>query len=195
MTNGQVKQGCLSLEFMLSIYAKENIVAPTHHQAISLERKKPMSVSRRIFLKAGASAGISAAIIAQTASAANLLGVGDNGQQVPELVYQIPLESQSDALTSLSLETFSALKNTDFSLYKGALKIVEVELIEATALKLRPKLQAFSLVFKGPADLPLNQDTYKVRHKELRAFKLLIVPFKQDEKGVYYEAIFNRLRS
>lgn len=151
-----------------------------------------MSVSRRIFLKAGASAGISAAVILQTANAANLLA-GDNDQPVPEPSYQIPQESQLDELNSLSLETFSALKNTDFNLYKGALKIVEVELIEAKALKPRRKLNAFSLVFKGPSDLPLLQNTYKIRHKELKPFKLLIVPFKRDDQSVYYEAIFNRL--
>jgi Domain of unknown function (DUF6916) len=152
-----------------------------------------MSVSRRIFLKVGASAGISAAVILQTASAADLLGVGMGDQQNPEPSYQIPLESELDELNSLSLETFAALKNTGFNLYKGAVKIIEVELIEVKALKPRRKLNAFSLVFKGPADLPLNQNTYKVRHKELRPLKLLVVPFKQDDKSVYYEAIFNRL--
>jgi hypothetical protein len=152
-----------------------------------------MSVSRRIFLKAGVSTSISAAVILQTASAANLFGVGGDDQHIPELSYQIPLESQLDELNSLSLETFSALKNTDFNLYKGALKIVEVELVEVKAFKPRLKLNAFSLVFRGPAGLPLIQNTYRVRHKELRPFKLLVVPFKQDDKSVYYEAIFNRL--
>ncbi|HVG22434.1 MAG TPA: hypothetical protein VNI02_25570 [Blastocatellia bacterium] len=122
-----------------------------------------------------------------------MLRAGGDDQQVPEPSYQIPAESRLDELNSLSLETFSALKNTDFNLYKGALKIVEVELVEAKALKPRRKLSAFSLVFKGPADLPLIQNTYKVRHKELKPFKLLVVPFKQDDSGMYYEAVFNRL--
>ena len=154
-----------------------------------------MSVSRRVFLKAGTTAGISTAVFLQTANAANLLGLGREGQRIPEPSFAIPPETQLDALNSLSMETFSALKNTGFHLYSGAVKIVKVELIEVKALKVRPKLNAFSLIFKGPADLALAQNTYKVRHKELRSFKLLVVPVKQDESGVYYEAIFNRLHS
>jgi hypothetical protein len=68
-------------------------------------------------------------------------------------------------------------------------------LIEVKALKVRPKLNAFSLIFKGPADLALAQNTYRVKHKELRSFKLVVVPVKQEESGVYYEAIFNRLHA
>ena len=153
-----------------------------------------MSVSRRIFLKAGVSTGISALVILQTVRAANLLGVEDNDRQVSGPGFDVPPESDLDALNSLSLETFSSLKNTGFYLYKGALKVAKVELIEATALKRRQRLEAFSLVFKGPAGLPLDQNTYRVRHDGLRPFKLLIVPFKRDDSGVYYEAIFNRLR-
>jgi hypothetical protein len=146
-------------------------------------------------MKAGTTAGISTAVLLQTANAASLLGGGQEGQQLPELSIQLPVESQLDALNSLSMETFSALKNTDFHLYKGAVKIVGVRLIEVTALKSRPRLNAFSLVFEGPRDLALAQSTYKVRHKELRSFKLLMVPVKQTESGVRYEAIFNRIRS
>jgi hypothetical protein len=144
-------------------------------------------------MKAGTTAGISAAVLLQTATAANLLKHNRGGENTPEPSFQIPAESELDALNSLSFETFSALKNTDFHLYHGAVKLVEVELTQVKALKPRRNLNAFSLVFKGPADLSLRQNTYRVRHKELRPFKLLVVPFKQDETGVYYEAIFNRL--
>jgi hypothetical protein len=154
-----------------------------------------MSVSRRTFLKAGTTVCISTAVVVQSASAANLLGIGREGQQVPELSFAIPDDVQLDALNSLSMETFSALKNTNFQLYSGAVKVVKVELVEVKALKVRPKLNAFSLILKGPADLALKQSTYRVRHKELRSFKLLVVPVRQDESGVYYEAIFNRLQS
>jgi hypothetical protein len=153
-----------------------------------------MSVSRRIFLKAGVSTGISALVILQTVRAANLLGVGDNDRRAGGPGFNIPPESDLDAINSLSLETFSSLKNTGFGLYDGALKVARVELIQATALKSRPRLEAFSLVFKGPAGRPLDQNTYRVRHDGLKPFNLLIVPFKRDDSGVYYEAIFNRLR-
>ena len=153
-----------------------------------------MAYSRRTFLKVGTTASISTALILQTASAATFLGAGREAQGDPEPTFAVPQESQLDALNSLSIDTFSALKNTTFRLYSGAVKTVEVELIEVKALKDRPKLDAFSLIFKGPADLSLAQNTYRVKHKYLKSFKLLIVPVKQDGSGVYYEAIFNRLR-
>jgi hypothetical protein len=34
-----------------------------------------------------------------------------------------------------------------------------------------------------------------VSHDQIGEFELFIVPIKQDDRGFYYEAIFNRLRN
>ena len=54
--------------------------------------------------------------------------------------------------------------------------------------------QSFSLLFRGPVDRPLPQDTYQFEHSRIGRFELLIVPMRPDQDARYYETIFNRLR-
>lgn len=51
--------------------------------------------------------------------------------------------------------------------------------------------EPFSLVFRGPQELPLDQATYQLQHDRLGELHLFLVPIDQDEEGFYYEAIFN----
>jgi hypothetical protein len=74
----------------------------------------------------------------------------------------------------------------------ASLRLVEVaDLPVATAL---PALQghdgAFALRFTGPADLP--QGTHALRHPELGAFELFLVPGGALDGGRRYEAIVDR---
>jgi len=50
---------------------------------------------------------------------------------------------------------------------------------------------AFSLLFRGPADQQLPQDTYALELQELGPLTLFLVPVGQDRKGIYYESVFN----
>jgi len=51
----------------------------------------------------------------------------------------------------------------------------------------------FSLLFSGPRDLALTQDTYTFEHASLGQLAMFIVPvLLQEERHQYYEAIFNR---
>jgi hypothetical protein len=49
----------------------------------------------------------------------------------------------------------------------------------------------FSLLFRGPADRPLAQGTYRFEHSQFGSFALFIVPMVPDQAGQGYEAIFN----
>lgn len=52
----------------------------------------------------------------------------------------------------------------------------------------------FSLLFRGPHDVALTQDTYSFEHAALGRFSMFIVPVCPPDNGTcYYEAIFNRL--
>ncbi len=70
---------------------------------------------------------------------------------------------------------------------------IELELSEVSELKVTPGQEVFSLVFHGPATLVLPQQSYRMEHDQMGAFDILIVPIRRDDKGVYYEAVFNRL--
>jgi len=47
----------------------------------------------------------------------------------------------------------------------------------------------FSLVFRGPADGAVSQQTCGFRHAQLGQFDLFIVPLGPDEQGMRYEAV------
>jgi hypothetical protein len=69
---------------------------------------------------------------------------------------------------------------------------VAVELVDATELPGRG--DCFSLVFHGPTDVPLDQRTYRVTHRELGDFPLFLVPLGPNADGAQeLEAIVNRL--
>jgi len=51
--------------------------------------------------------------------------------------------------------------------------------------------QCFSLLFRGPADRPLGQGTYRFEHSRIGSFSLFIVPMVSGEGAQDYEVIFN----
>ncbi len=48
----------------------------------------------------------------------------------------------------------------------------------------------FSLVFRGPHHVVLQQRIYRVDHAELGTFDLFLVPIGPDRAGMRYQAIF-----
>ena len=53
--------------------------------------------------------------------------------------------------------------------------------------------EKFSLLFRGPPDAPLEQNTYVFEHQWTGSFEMFIVPIGcLDQSYCYYEAIFNR---
>jgi hypothetical protein len=75
---------------------------------------------------------------------------------------------------------------------------VTLELVEATLLPAQPNRPAalgarppFSLLFRAPREAVLPQRTYELRHPEMGAFGIFLVPIGPDETGPRYEAVFN----
>jgi len=114
-------------------------------------------------------------------------------------------KSLSKNLASIKKIHFQQQINTNFRFsVKGkdgaSSKWVNAELIEVEDLMQSPGpldeekgIEHFSLQFKGPSNFDLNQDTYTVKHDQLGKFKLFVVPGNQNQQGLKYEAIFNRL--
>ena len=146
-----------------------------------------MSLSRRKFLRAGTLVAISGGfplrtLVAQTLSQPSSL---------------LPTNYRLDAGSYLNREIFSRYLNTKFSFSHEGVGAVTVKLIEVNDLT--PKTEAatgkecFAVVFIGPRNSPLRQETYTVTHESLGEFDMLVVPIASHKEGVYYEAIFNRL--
>ena len=95
---------------------------------------------------------------------------------------------------SLTHEAFSQNVNTKFQVQVDENTRVELQLTEVSELKVYPRQEEFTLTFRGPLDLFLDQGVRPFTHEQIGEFELFIVPIKQDADGFYYEAVFNRIR-
>jgi hypothetical protein len=121
---------------------------------------------------------------------------------VPAEVFGGPLRSRQVSLDQVSLSAFEAQLNTIFVVHRASGPSVKLALIHVEALaphKSAPtnaedaQNEKFSLVFAGPRNLPLGQDTYTFEHSGLGDFEMFIATIGvNDSKRYYYEATFNR---
>ena len=97
---------------------------------------------------------------------------------------------------TFTVETFSGHLGDTFRVYPGDSSPLDVELISATGLGegagrgASGRRQPFSIVFRGPGDVPLPQRIYPMEHDRIGSFDLFLVPIGPDEKGLRYEVIF-----
>lgn len=156
-----------------------------------------MPVSRRRFLKAGAMVSLSAAIPLK--SVVSVFGQQPSLEQ--QGLFKIPAESLADE--RLTEETFSRYLNSKFRIFTSPLTTIELELInvmhsDSTSVEPAanaPKLDSFSVLFRGPRRTALESKTYKVTHDQMGAFDLFISPVNDRKKDRIYQAVFTRFRS
>ncbi len=97
-------------------------------------------------------------------------------------------------LESINAAMFKKQKGTFFHLSHENLQgELDIQLIEVQDHTKDPNMEVFTLIFKGPLDKEFIQENYVLDHHSLGEFQLLIVPFKKDAQGVYYQAIINRM--
>lgn len=95
---------------------------------------------------------------------------------------------------SLTHEAFTQQAGTKFKVQVDENTGVELELAEVSEVKLYPRQEEFTIVFRGPSNAFLDQGVRLFTHDQIGEFELFIVPIRQDEQGFYYEAVFNRIR-
>jgi len=96
-------------------------------------------------------------------------------------------------LEHLKAEDFSKHLNTKFKVYYSDEKVFEAELVEVLELSNDEILETFSIIFLIPAEFGFEQRIFKIEHPEMGTIETFIVPIRQVESGIRYEAIFNRL--
>jgi hypothetical protein len=97
-------------------------------------------------------------------------------------------------MDNLTRSTFAENLNTSFQLRLDETKTVELVLLEVSNLRVSERSEAFSLLFRGPADHMVAQAVYPVEHARMGLFDVFIVPVGVTEEGFQYEAVFNRLK-
>lgn len=95
---------------------------------------------------------------------------------------------------ALTHEEFTQHANTSFMVEVEGQDSLPLELAEISDLKVSARQEEFAVVFRGPLDKFLGQGTRLLTHEQMGQFELFLVPIKHDEQGVYYEAVFNRVR-
>jgi hypothetical protein len=137
-----------------------------------------MSSSRREFLKRGTLMALAAGVPLGLSEKASTMG----------------LTGTSNA-SGLSLAAFESQLDTTFLINHEGSK-VKVKLIDVTSFASRKQSttgkEGFSLLFHGPTDTVLKQNTYLIEHEKMGMFSFLIVPIKVKNKTAY-EAVVNRL--
>ena len=93
---------------------------------------------------------------------------------------------------SLTFQEFSQNLNTKFHTPIDETQRLELELTEVSHLKQTSRNEEFAVVFRGPREIFLGQGIRTFEHDALGKFEIFIVPIREDDKGYYYEAVFNR---
>ena len=100
----------------------------------------------------------------------------------------------SDATVKLDSKAFAAQLHTQFKVHAGDGDPMVVELFEVLEPSAPPQVELFLLHFRGPRSPRLPQRIHHFDHEKLGAFDLFITAIEADERGIAYEAVFNRLR-
>ncbi len=117
----------------------------------------------------------------------------------PATAFALPQETPPPAPTTrFTRSAFKKQLNRAFRVQGGGidtqLKLVAVQdpLCAAQAGTVGSEV-CFSLVFRGPLSVPLQQATYKARNTAFGAFQLFLVPVGQPTTYAWYEAAFNQI--
>jgi hypothetical protein len=95
-------------------------------------------------------------------------------------------------LAELQRETFEPHVKETFRVAAGDVGF-DAELIEVSPVgeTVGPQgRHAFSVVFRGPRDVLIEQCICRVEHGELGVMDLFLVPIGPDDEGMRYEAVF-----
>lgn len=94
----------------------------------------------------------------------------------------------------LTFTTFNPLVGQKFRVSSGNHDEEKLELIEVNALPVQdnaPRQEPFSLVFRGDKACGLWQGSVQLEHASIGSTDFFLVPIGEDDKGMYFQALFN----
>jgi hypothetical protein len=93
-------------------------------------------------------------------------------------------------LNKMTADDFSGLADRSFFITSAEAE-VPIELIEVKKLGAGERVGgAFSLLWQGPKEPYLSQQTFQVSHPEIGEHAIFLVPVAEKTIGFQYEAIF-----
>jgi hypothetical protein len=100
----------------------------------------------------------------------------------------------SISLESLNSRIFSEQMHTQFRLLREGAEPLPLELIEVKEGDASPKIELFSLQFRGPAAPRMAQHIHTLEHDKLGRFDIFLTAIAGDAEGITYESVFHRFR-
>lgn len=100
----------------------------------------------------------------------------------------------SISLESLNSKSFSDQLHTQFRLLREGLEPLPLELIEVKESDPSPKIELFSLQFRGPAAPRMAQHIHTLEHDKLGRMEIFLTAIAGDAEGITYESVFHRFR-
>lgn len=100
----------------------------------------------------------------------------------------------STALDKLNAKVFSEQLRTKFKLRGDFNPPIVMELEEVKEGEISPKVELFSLLFRGPAAPHLQQHIYALEHDKLGTFEIFLTAVASEPAGILYESVFHRFR-
>jgi hypothetical protein len=98
------------------------------------------------------------------------------------------------SLDKLNAKIFSEQLRTTFKLNGSFNPPVMLELEEVKEGDPVPKIELFSLFFRGPAVPHLPQLIYCLEHDKLGTFEIFLTAVSSEPAGILYESVFHRFR-
>jgi hypothetical protein len=68
-------------------------------------------------------------------------------------------------------------------------------LVEVSEVRNDDNQEIFTLLFRAPVGTSAGPNSYTLHHKLMGNMNIFITPIKADKEGVYFEAVFNRLKN
>jgi hypothetical protein len=95
----------------------------------------------------------------------------------------------------LNAKIFREQLNSHFKVQHDVTETTALELVDVVESDSSPKMELFSLSFRGPFRPRLNQQTHRMEHEKLGEFEIFLTPISADQQnGTVYEAVFHRFR-
>jgi len=98
------------------------------------------------------------------------------------------------SLDDLTCQVFRDLLHSLFHVHDPSGSPLVLQLIDIKERHDSPRLEQFSLTFRGPLHPALPQRIWRFEHPALGPRDLFAVPIGPDSEGMLYEVIFNRIR-
>jgi spermidine synthase len=99
-------------------------------------------------------------------------------------------ESMLEAWTHAA---FSKQVGTTYTLEHPEWGGIPLELVSVSDLRETPRQRMYSLIFRGPLEMPFPQGSFPLEHDAMGRAILFLVPVAREADGFRYEAVFNQL--